>query len=282
MGFQSQLFQGISMNSFAAVLLLSSAAFAAPKASPTADAQFYQPGFGSYGYGNYKLLPLANFRYANNPVRNVPYPNFQSNSYQNFQPNNLNSGVNNFNLNPSRSSNTIETGFGSIPNQGITPDQRATYLPVMKALLKVMETNRPAVQDINNLMVLTRELNKKVPKGQNLLGNFGNFGIDNLESMGLPETGDIVTRVNGVPHIKTSFGTFPLSDTNLMTSQERAQFLPIVRTFTRVLEKGSADANESQLLLQQASQLTNLIPANMRSSIQQLTGNINPGRSFNF
>merc|ERR1712242_374338 len=129
---------------------MGSAAFAAPKASPKADAQFYQPGFGSYGYGNYKLLPLANFRYANNPVRNV--------RYQNVQPNNFNSGVNTFNLNPSRSSNSIETGFGSIPNQRITPDQRATYLPVMKALLKVMETNRPAVQDINNLMVLTREL----------------------------------------------------------------------------------------------------------------------------
>lgn len=152
----------------------------------------------------------------------------------------------------------------------------------MKALLKVMETNRPAVQDINNLMVLTRELNKKVPKGQNLLGNFGNFGIDNLESMGLPETGDIITNVEGVPHIRTTFGTFPLSDTSLMTSQERAQFLPIVRTFTRVLEKGSADANESQLLLRQASELTNLIPGNLRSGIQQLTGNINPSRSFNF
>ena len=99
---------------------------------------------------------------------------------------------------------------GSFPNQGISPDQRATYLPVMKALLKVMESNRPSIQDINTLMVLTRELNKKVPKGQNLLGNFGNFGIDNLESMGLPEYGDIITNVNGAPHIRTEFGKYHL------------------------------------------------------------------------
>merc|ERR1712212_263686 len=172
--------------------------------------------------------------------------------------------------------------LGSIPAQRITPEQRATYLPIMKALLKVMQTTKPSSQDLNTLMVLTRELNKKVPKGQNLLGGIGNFGLDNLESMGLPEYGDIITNVNGVPHIRTTFGTFPLSDTSLMTSQERAQFLPIVRTFTRVLEKGSADANESQLLLRQASELTNLIPGNLRSGIQQLTGNINPGRSFNY
>merc|ERR1712142_1221631 len=100
--------------------------------------------------------------------------------------------------------------------------------------------------------------------------------------MGLPAYGDIITNVNGVPHIRTEFGVFPLSDTNLMTPQERNQFLPIVRTFTRVLEKGSADANESQLLLNHASELTNLIPGNLRSGIQQLTGNINPSRSFNF
>ena len=81
-------------------------------------------------------------------------------------------------------------------------------------------------------------------------------------------------------------GNFPLSDTNLMTPQERNQFLPIVRTFTRILEKGSASANESQQLLNQAQKLTNLLPGNLRSGIQQLTantaGNINAGRSFNY
>ena len=98
--------------------------------------------------------------------------------------------------------------FGS---QGITADQRATYLPVMKALLKVMSTSRPAPQDINTLLVMTRALNQKVPKGQNILGSFGgngdlSFGIDNLEGMGLPESGDLISNVNGVPHIKTTFG----------------------------------------------------------------------------
>ena len=80
----------------------------------------------------------------------------------------------------------------------------------MKALLKIMESNRPSIQDINNLLVLTRELNKKVPKGQNLLGNFGNFGIDNLESMGLPAYGDIITNANGATHIRTEFGNYHL------------------------------------------------------------------------
>ena len=100
--------------------------------------------------------------------------------------------------------------LGSFPSQGITSEQRAIYLPVMKALLKVMSTKRPAAQDINNLLIVTRELNKKVPKGQNLLGNFGsgdlNFGVDDLESMGLPETGDLIITVKGTPHIKTTFG----------------------------------------------------------------------------
>ena len=100
--------------------------------------------------------------------------------------------------------------IGSFPSQGITSEQRAIYLPVMKALLKVMSTKRPAAQDINNLLIVTRELNKKVPKGQNLLGNFGsgdlNFGVDDLESMGLPETGDLIITVKGTPHIKTTFG----------------------------------------------------------------------------
>merc|ERR1712039_356866 len=127
------------------------------------------------------------------------------------------------------------------------------------------------------LMVLTRELNKKVPKGQNLLGN---FGIDNLESMGLPEYGDIITNVNGAPHIRTEFGVFPLSDTNLMTPQERNQFLPIVRTFTRILEKGSASATESQQLLNQAQKLTSLLSGNLRSGIKRFTANA--GRSFNY
>ena len=73
-----------------------------------------------------------------------------------------------------------------------------------------MPFNSP--QDINTLLVATRELNRKVPKGGNGLGGLGNFGglggfgIKDLESMGLPESGDMIANVDGVPHIRTSFG----------------------------------------------------------------------------
>ena len=58
-----------------------------------------------------------------------------------------------------------------------------------------------------------------------------------------------------------------------MTESERAQFLPVVRTFTRVLEKGDADSNEINTLLQQVRQLNQLIPENLRNSIEVLMGN---------
>ena len=58
----------------------------------------------------------------------------------------------------------------------MTPQQRAQYLPVMKALLKVMETKYPAAQDINTLMVLTRDLSAQVPK----VGIDRTFGLAEL------------------------------------------------------------------------------------------------------
>ena len=81
----------------------------------------------------------------------------------------------------------------------------------MRALLKVMDTNRPTPQDINTLMVATRELNRRVPDGGfgglgGLGGNFGGFNFNDLKSMGLPETGDMIANLNGVPHIRTKFG----------------------------------------------------------------------------
>ena len=100
------------------------------------------------------------------------------------------------------------SSIGNFASNGITEEQRQLYLPVMRALLKVMQTDRPSARDINTLMVETRDLNKKVPKGQNLLGNFANFGIDGLESMGLPEFGDIIENVDGIPHIRTTWGKF--------------------------------------------------------------------------
>ena len=54
---------------------------------------------------------------------------------------------------------SVNTIFGSIPlksSNPLTPELRSTLLPVMKALLKVMETDRPAPEDINSLLLLTR------------------------------------------------------------------------------------------------------------------------------
>ena len=69
-----------------------------------------------------------------------------------------------------------------------------------------METQTPAPHDVNTLLVSTRDLNRKVPKGQNLLGDFGNFGVSGIESMGLPASGDIIVSIDGAPHVKTDFG----------------------------------------------------------------------------
>ena len=66
-----------------------------------------------------------------------------------------------------------------------------------------------------------------------------------------------------------------------MTQQERQQFLPIVRSFTAVLEKGSASTDETNALLAQATQLTSLLPANFRTSIQALTTGFSSGRIGN-
>ena len=57
-------------------------------------------------------------------------------------------------------------------------------------------------------MILTRELTSQIPKSENLLTSIGGFGLDfvGLETIGLPESGDIVIDVGGVPHIKTEFG----------------------------------------------------------------------------
>ena len=55
-------------------------------------------------------------------------------------------------------------------------------------------------------MILTRELTSQIPKNENLLTSIGGFGLDGLETIGLPESGDIVIDVGGVPHIKTEYG----------------------------------------------------------------------------
>jgi len=236
------------MRSLAVTLFLASAACALPQN------YYYRPGYGSYGLGNsYQPMTLRSFRYGQNPIRTQAYqiPN------QGYPPQPL-----------LRNAAVVEVGtqnsnnaFGNF-GQGFTAEQRALYLPSMRALLRVMESDMQNPQDINNLLVETRELNKKVPKGKNVLANFGSFGIDGLESMGLPESGDIITNVDGIPHIRTTFGAFPLSDTSLMTAEEKQRFLPAVRSFTNVLEKGNADANDTAQLLQYAQDLMKSLPSN--------------------
>jgi len=251
------------MRSLAATLLLASAACAAPQF-------YYAPGYGSYGLEvPYQPMPLFEFRYSQNPLRTQTYRNFNSQNQQGFgrsiggsnqqnqqftqQFNNQNQQFNQ--RNQQFNQQTFNSAFGNFASNGITEEQRQLYLPVMRALLKVMQTDRPSARDINTLMVETRDLNKKVPKGQNLLGNFANFGIDGLESMGLPEFGDIIENVDGIPHIRTTWGSFPLSDTSLMTPAERSRFIKPVTVFTNVLEKGNADANEVTQLMQYAQEL---------------------------
>merc|ERR1711978_181082 len=200
-------------------------------------------GYGSYGLGDpYQPQSLRSFRYAQNPIRNQQYQT----QNQRCQPQQQSFG----------------RSIGTQNNNNNFGTDMSAYLPVMRALLRVMETDRPSPADVNTLLVETRELNRNVPKGQNILRNFGNFGIDGLESMGLPDSGNIIENVDGVPHIKTTFGQFPLSDTSLMTAAERQRFLPAVRTFTNVLEKGNADTNDIAKLLEHSQDLMALIPSN--------------------
>ena len=84
-------------------------------------------------------------------------------------------------------------------SNSISSNLRTTYLPVMKALLKVMETDRPAPKDINTLLILTRELTKNGKVG------FALGSLDGIEEI-LPPTGDVIVSVNGIPHIKTQWG----------------------------------------------------------------------------
>ena len=45
-----------------------------------------------------------------------------------------------------------------------------------------------------------------------------------------------------------------------MTDEERERFLPVTRTFVKVLENDNATPEEINLLLEQSSELSNLIP----------------------
>merc|ERR1712127_861115 len=124
-----------------------------------------------------------------------------------------------------------------------------------------METSTPAPEDVNTLLVLTRDLTKQIPEGSSFLPTFNGF---NVADMGLPEDGDVIIDYEGVPHIVTQFGAFPLSDVSLMTDEERERFLPATRTFISVLEKENINQNEIQTLIDQSEELKELIPENLR------------------
>ena len=62
-------------------------------------------------------------------------------------------------------------------------------------------------------------------------------------------------------------GAFPLSNVSLMTDEERARFLPAVRTFTSVLQKDYVDPEEMKILMAEAKKLHALLPQNLKGSI---------------
>merc|ERR1712079_370335 len=155
--------------------------------------------------------------------------------------------------------------IGLAAKNALSRDQRNQFLPIMKALVKVMETSTPAPEDVNTLLVLTRDLTKDVPKGEggrSLPGfsGFNAFGAGLNDQMGLAEEGDIIINIDGVPHILTQFGAFPLSDVSLMTDEERSTFLPVVKTFTSILEKDVIEQYGINQLIRQSEVLQGLIP----------------------
>ena len=66
-----------------------------------------------------------------------------------------------------------------------------------------METNKPAPSDINNLLILTRDLKNSV---SNEFAGFANLEI--MTNVGVPKIGDVVKTIRGEPHLMTKFGKF--------------------------------------------------------------------------
>jgi len=158
----------------------------------------------------------------------------------------------------------VQTEFGLFPlaiRNAMSLDERNTYLPVMKALIKVMDTNKPTPEDVNEVLVLSRDLAKK---GLQAIPAFGGVKIAN---MGLLDEGDAIVYVDGIPHILTKHGAFPLSNLNLMTNEEKRTYLPITKTFTKVLEKDFIDQNDINTLIRQGEELQDRIPAGWREMI---------------
>jgi len=172
------------------------------------------------------------------------------------------------------------SSFGSFPlgsRNELTPEQRKVLIPVFDSLVRVMESNKPNVKDVNTLMKAVRNLLKTVPDQPTPnLRQFGfdmdslrtSMGIDleTLKSVALPATGDIAITENGQDKIITTFGTFPLEP--LMTKAEREQFLPAVKSFAKLLRQDFLNPTETEELLSQVRKLDswNLFAFDIRPS----------------
>jgi len=178
----------------------------------------------------------------------------------------------------------VETPFGDLVLQNgarnaIPQEEKDIYLPVMKALLKVMESNTTAPEDVNNLLVLTRDLTKDLPEeATNLISSFDGLEDsfkDGLEGIVipdigdgvLPEDGDIIVQFKDSPYIVTQFGAFPLSEMNLMTDDERELLLPVTRNFISAMENDNVSQEEIEELVEQSKILNDLIPEQFRKLI---------------
>merc|ERR1711962_84408 len=226
-----------------------------------------------YGYQNVPAQPsypysLAFFNNPYNPVQAVaPKPAVLTRTASNT--------VNNA---PLGLTVDFDSSFGSFPlgsKNELTPARRNILLPVMEALLKTMETDVPSARDMNNLMILVRNLLKTVPEGETPdLEQFGldsdsiPFGLDldTLKNVALPETGDIVVNKNGQNVFNTGFGPFPLK--SYMNKADREKFLPVIKGFTNLLKKDVLNKAETEELLAQVRKLDswNLFRYDVRDS----------------
>jgi len=186
---------------------------------------------------------------------------------------------------PRRTFTRVETAFGvlSLENgarNSIPQEEKDIYLPVMKALLKVMESNSTAPEDVNDLLVLTRDLTKDLPEGANdVISLFNDLDfVEDVEGMFLPdigdgvlpEDGDVIVQFKESPYILTQFGAFPLSELSLMTDDERELLLPVARNFVSVLEKDTVSQDEIEELAEQSKILNDLIPEQFREIITSI------------
>ena len=64
------------------------------------------------------------------------------------------------------SNNNVLYNIGLGTKNTLSIEQRNQVLPVMKALLKVMETKTPAPEDVNTLLLITRDLIRDAPRGR--------------------------------------------------------------------------------------------------------------------